>query len=197
MLRRLSLIRQQPLYLLRTQPLLTRSIHITSTLRQSQQQNPIPEKEETNVEKATRLIREAQLLALGKPEAPAPEPVAKLPLLTRIKNEALHYWHSTKLLGVEVRISSKLVLKLMRGNRLSRREQRQLQRTGGDLVRIVPVLIIVLIPFLELLLPVILYLFPNMLPSTFESKYQKVSALPCFLIFRKKRRGNYSRFGWK
>jgi LETM1 and EF-hand domain-containing protein 1 len=122
------------------------------------------------------MVKQAQVLALGKPQVPAPEPVAKLPLLTRIKNEALHYWQSTKLLGVEVRISTKLVLKLMRGNRLSRREQRQLQRTGGDLVRVVPVLIILLIPFLELLLPLILYMFPNMLPSTFESKYQKVLA---------------------
>jgi LETM1 and EF-hand domain-containing protein 1 len=31
----------------------------------------------------------------------------------------------------------------------------------------------VLIPFLEVLLPVLLKLFPNMLPSTFESKFQE------------------------
>jgi LETM1 and EF-hand domain-containing protein 1 len=127
MLRRLasnSLLRQHSLVLLRSEPVFLRHIHISS-VRKQQQQNPTPLKEETNVEKAIRTIKEARLLAMGQPEVPVPEPVAKLPLLTRIKNEALHYWSATKLLGVEVRISSKLVLKLMRGNRLSRREQRQ------------------------------------------------------------------------
>lgn len=35
-------------------------------------------------------------------------------------------------------------------------------------------MIIILIPFLEFLLPALIVVFPNMLPSTFESKYQKV-----------------------
>jgi LETM1 and EF-hand domain-containing protein 1 len=38
---------------------------------------------------------------------------------------------------------------------------------------LVPFVVIVLIPFLELLLPVLLKVFPNMLPSTFESKTQE------------------------
>ena len=44
-----------------------------------------------------------------------------------------------------------------------------MRRTVGDLFRIVPLLVFVLIPFMELLLPVALKLFPNLLPSTFES----------------------------
>ena len=35
-------------------------------------------------------------------------------------------------------------------------------------------IIILVIPFLEFALPILLKLFPNMLPSTFESKYQEV-----------------------
>lgn len=43
-----------------------------------------------------------------------------------------------------------------------------------DLFRLVPFLAIVVIPFAELLLPVLLAVFPNMLPSTFEDKIKKV-----------------------
>ncbi|KAJ9086230.1 LETM1 domain-containing protein ylh47 [Entomophthora muscae] len=41
-----------------------------------------------------------------------------------------------------------------------------------DIFRLVPFLVFVIIPFMELLLPVAIKLFPNMLPSTFESKDQ-------------------------
>ncbi len=57
----------------------------------------------------------------------------KKPLTTRIwektKHEAAHYYHGSKLLVSEVRISSRLLLKLMRGGNLTRRENRQVQRT--------------------------------------------------------------------
>jgi len=43
-----------------------------------------------------------------------------------------------------------------------------------DLFRLVPFLAIVIIPFAEFSLPVLLTLFPNMLPSTFEDKIKKV-----------------------
>lgn len=95
----------------------------------------------------------------------------KKPLTQRIKDELVHYWHGTKLLGMEIRISSKLLFKVMRGNKLSRREKRQLKRTTTDLARLVPFAFFVIVPFMELLLPVALRLFPNMLPSTFENKY--------------------------
>ncbi|KAI8847845.1 LETM1-like protein-domain-containing protein [Chytridium lagenaria] len=101
-------------------------------------------------------------------EAAAP----KKSLIQRIKDEAVHYWHGTKLLGAEVSISWRLIKKLLNGQTLTRRENRQLKRTAADIFRLIPFVVILLIPFLELLLPFLLYLFPNMLPSTFESKYQ-------------------------
>ena len=96
----------------------------------------------------------------------------KKSLWVRIKEEAVHYAQGCRLLGKEVAISSRLLIKVLK-EPLSRRELRQLKRTTVDLLRLVPFLIIVLIPFLELLLPVLLKLFPNMLPSTFESKFQE------------------------
>jgi len=43
----------------------------------------------------------------------------------KIKTEAEHYWHGTKLLGKEVRLSAKYQLRLLRGKKLTRRERRQ------------------------------------------------------------------------
>lgn len=54
---------------------------------------------------------------------------------------------------------------------MTRRERRQLKRTTQDLLRLVPFAFFIAIPFMELLLPVALKLFPNMLPSTFEDKF--------------------------
>lgn len=88
-----------------------------------------------------------------------------------IKEEAAHYWHGTKLLGKEIRISSRLLRRLVLGYALTRREQRQLKRTFADLLRLIPFVPFVIVPFAELLLPVAIKVFPNMLPSTFESKF--------------------------
>lgn len=104
----------------------------------------------------------------------------KLTLGQRIKKEVLHYWDGTKLLAAEVSISSRLALKMAAGYELTRRESRQLQRTVQDLGRLVPFSVFIIVPFAELLLPVALKLFPNLLPSTYEgqtSKEKKMNTL--------------------
>jgi LETM1 and EF-hand domain-containing protein 1 len=40
----------------------------------------------------------------------------------------------------------------------------------ADLLRLVPFLVFIIVPFMEFLLPVALKLFPNMLPSTFQEE---------------------------
>lgn len=97
----------------------------------------------------------------------------KLTLWEKIKKEAAHYRDGTKLLGFEIKVSFKLALKMAAGHELSRREWRQLKRTVQDLVRLVPFSAFVLVPFAELLLPVALKIFPNMLPSTYEGAKAK------------------------
>jgi len=89
------------------------------------------------------------------------------------KHEMQHYWLGTKLLAVEVQITSRLVYQAMQGKELTRRERKQLVRTTNDLLRIVPFAMFIIIPFMELLLPVALKLFPNMLPSTFQDNLKK------------------------
>lgn len=56
-----------------------------------------------------------------------------------------------------------------------RRERKQLTRTTADVFRLVPFIIFLVVPFMEVLLPVALKVFPNMLPSTFEDKLKVMS----------------------
>ncbi|CAN1857779.1 Mitochondrial proton/calcium exchanger protein [Linum perenne] len=88
-----------------------------------------------------------------------------------------HYWLGFKLLGADVRISIRLLLKLAEGKSLSRRERQQLTRTTADIFRLVPFAVFIIVPFMEFLLPVFLKLFPNMLPSTFQDKMKEQEAL--------------------
>ncbi|KAL8286601.1 hypothetical protein RQP46_004129 [Phenoliferia psychrophenolica] len=92
---------------------------------------------------------------------------------TAVKKEASHYWHGTKLLGKEIRISARIQGRLLAGKKLTRREHRQLKRTTQDLLRLIPFSVFLIVPFMELLLPVALKLFPNMLPSTFTDSFKE------------------------
>lgn len=58
---------------------------------------------------------------------------------------------------------------------LSRPASSQFLRICADLFRLVPFLVFVVVPFMEFLLPVVVKLFPNMLPSTFETQSIKVT----------------------
>lgn len=118
-------------------------------------------------DKATATKAEEKTLAEAKKEQ------KKLTITQKIKKEVQHYWDGTKLLAIEVKISTKLALRMAAGYELSRRENRQLQRTVQDLARLVPFSAFVIVPFAELLLPVALKLFPNLLPSTYEGQKSK------------------------
>lgn len=137
----------------------------------------IEEKEAIDKKNAAKLAEDVAVKKGSTTAAAAENKVAtsssageKKTLWQKIKAEAVHYWHGTKLLGLEIRISSRLAYKMLQGTKLSRRENRQLRRTTSDIVRVVPFAVFLIVPFMELLLPVALKLFPNMLPSTFENK---------------------------
>ena len=111
--------------------------------------------------------------AEGKQALERKEEKKNMTIWQRVKHEVMHYWDGTKLLATEVKISSRLALKMAAGYELTRREHRQLHRTVQDLGRLVPFSVFVIVPFAELLLPVALKLFPNMLPSTYEDAKSK------------------------
>ena len=99
--------------------------------------------------------------------------IQKPPLWTRIKEEAKHYWFGTKLLFTELKIASRHVSRVLQGHSLSRRERKQLVRTANDMMRLVPFSIFILIPFMELFLPVALAVFPGLLPSTYTTSKKR------------------------
>lgn len=92
----------------------------------------------------------------------------------RIWDELVHYYHGSRLLVLDIGISSRLVWKVLNGEDLSRREHRQLVRTTSDIFRLVPFSVFIIVPFMELLLPFFIKFFPNMLPSTFQTESDKV-----------------------
>jgi LETM1 and EF-hand domain-containing protein 1 len=95
----------------------------------------------------------------------------------RFVEEVKHYYSGFKLLFLDIRICSKIVWKVARGNVLTRREKRQLVRTVSDLFRLVPFSVFIIVPFMEFLLPVALKLFPGMLPSTFTTRSEQESKM--------------------
>ncbi|KAG9233551.1 MRS7 family protein-like protein [Amylocarpus encephaloides] len=139
---------------------------------------PIPSNSGTAVPKtaateAVSLSELAGVKAAADDKKAAKKEEKKLTLMQKVKKEVRHYWDGTKLLATEVKISTRLAVKMAAGYELSRREHRQLQRTVQDISRLVPFSVFVLVPFAELLLPVALKLFPNLLPSTYEEQKSK------------------------
>lgn len=63
--------------------------------------------------------------AAAKSVAEEPKEAKKLTLSQKIKKELQHYWDGTKLLATEVKISTRLAIKMAAGYELSRREHRQ------------------------------------------------------------------------
>ncbi|KAG8441166.1 hypothetical protein GDO86_006780 [Hymenochirus boettgeri] len=112
------------------------------------------------------------------PASPIPEPektpqVVRKSIGQRVVDEIKHYYHGFRLLWIDTKVAARMVWRLLHGQLLSRRERRRLMRTCADLFRLVPFMVFVIVPFMEFLLPVFLKLFPEMLPSTFETESKK------------------------
>lgn len=141
-------------------------------------------KDSSKVEQTVKALREQvkekdQQIGSSMGKAPAiVEP--KRGLGKRIWDELVHYYHGFRLLFIDVGIASRLIWKVLNGSNLSRREHKQLVRTSSDVFRLVPFSVFIIIPFMELLLPVFLKFFPNMLPSTFQTESSQVIMVQSF-----------------
>ncbi|XP_061871804.1 LETM1 domain-containing protein LETM2, mitochondrial [Colius striatus] len=100
-------------------------------------------------------------------------PLGKRSLSQKVVDELKHYYKGFHLLWIDTKVAARMVWRLLHGQVLTRRERRRLLRTCADLFRLVPFLVFVIVPFMEFLLPVFLKLFPEMLPSTFETESKK------------------------
>ncbi|XP_030057787.1 LETM1 domain-containing protein LETM2, mitochondrial isoform X2 [Microcaecilia unicolor] len=140
-----------------------RMLHSSSHWHQDLPSNPVP----------------AESTAKQGPEKVKPQPdnnrhvsVVKS-LWQKIVDELKHYYHGFRLLWIDTKVAARMVWRLLHGQVLTRRERRRLMRTCVDLFRLLPFTVFIIVPFMEFLLPVFLKLFPDMLPSTFETASKK------------------------
>ncbi|GAB0188038.1 mitochondrial proton/calcium exchanger protein [Grus americana] len=131
------------------------------------------------VEKSLKSLKDKnkKLEEGGPVYSPTEVEVVKKSIGQRIVDELKHYYHGFRLLWIDTKIAARMLWRILHGNTLSRRERRQFLRICADLFRLVPFLVFLVVPFMEFLLPVALKLFPNMLPSTFETTSKKEERL--------------------
>eukprot|EP01031_Cornospumella_fuschlensis_P039400 gene39400-47962_t len=135
--------------------------------------------ENTNENNAAKKSKLSMVTSVLKSIAVGTKDIVMNPKKTweAIKHEAHHYWMGTKLLWSEIKITTGILQRVLHGHGISRRERRQLLRTTTDIFRLVPFAVFVIVPFMELLLPFALKLFPNMLPSTFQDSLKKEESM--------------------
>ncbi|ODN05624.1 LETM1 and EF-hand domain-containing protein 1, mitochondrial [Orchesella cincta] len=151
---------------------LVRYIHSTEPLEDGEGNSGSGKKASSKVEETVKVL-EKEL----EKQKQAPVPAVKRPLWKRIQDEILHYYHGFRLLLIDMRISANLIWRVLNGKSLSRREHKQLLRTTSDMFRLVPFSVFIIIPFMELLLPFFIAMFPGMLPSTFQSAKDRESKM--------------------
>lgn len=141
----------------------------------SKQPENLPEKQETQSEEKPGMLKTVQTTM--KSGLSSMIYMVKNPKETwkSIKEVADHYWLGSKLLWSDIKVATDIVGRILEGHSMTRRERIQLVRTTTDIFRLVPFSIFIIIPFMELLLPFALKLFPNMLPSTFQAKDEIIS----------------------
>ncbi|XP_068132295.1 mitochondrial proton/calcium exchanger protein isoform X2 [Hyperolius riggenbachi] len=139
-----------------------------------------PLSDDSMVEKSLKSLKDKnkKLEEGGPVYSPATEvETVKKSIGQRIMDELKHYYHGFRLLWIDTKIAARILWQILNGDVLSRRERRQFLRICADLFRLVPFLVFIIVPFMEFLLPVALKLFPDMLPSTFETSSKKEERL--------------------
>ncbi|KAJ6652964.1 hypothetical protein lerEdw1_010274 [Lerista edwardsae] len=146
----------------RAQPV--RLLHTSACWHQELKEKPPPDHSSAKTDTKLAKVPAAQVAeATG----------LKKSLRQRIVDELRHYYNGFHLLWIDTKVAARMVWRLLHGQVLTRRERRRLLRTCADLFRLVPFLVFIIVPFMEFLLPVFLKLFPEMLPSTFETESKK------------------------
>jgi LETM1 and EF-hand domain-containing protein 1 len=83
-----------------------------------------------------------------------------------------HLYHGCILLGRNTKLATRIMVRVHKGQAITRRERLLLEKATVDLLRLVPFSVFIIVPFGEALLPVALKMFPGLIPSTFETESQ-------------------------
>lgn len=138
-----------------------------------------PLAEDSVVEKSLKSLKDKnkKLEEGGPVYSPPAQALQRKSIGQKVLDELKHYYHGFRLLWIDTKIAARTLWRILNGHTLTRRERRQFLRICADLFRLVPFLVFVVVPFMEFLLPVAVKLFPNMLPSTFETQSIKEERL--------------------
>ncbi len=94
-----------------------------------------------------------------------------------IKREAKKTWNGCKILNRDGKyLMRKKYAITFHGEEYSIRDRKLMEQTSTDLLKMIPFSVFIIVPGAELLLPLCLYIFPNMIPSTFLSKTKQDEA---------------------
>ena len=107
--------------------------------RRWQSSQGTPGSAQTPGSEETRAAAEAKATSIDAVKEPLGTRVWK-----KVKHEAAHYWHGSKLLVSEVRISARLQWKILHGETLTRRERRQVSNYSFFLLRMQKITVIFL-----------------------------------------------------
>ncbi|XP_051168793.1 mitochondrial proton/calcium exchanger protein [Leptopilina boulardi] len=160
-----------------------RNFHTSITWRGQEPSSKVEETVKNIKEKKEEMEKEKLISAASSKDVvqSAEKSVDQTPILRKlyIKGKAglLHYYHGFRLLFLDMKVSAKLIWRVLNGKELSRREHRLLVKTTGDVFRLIPFSVFIIVPFLEILLPIAIKLFPDLLPSTFQTASEKEDKL--------------------
>ncbi|KAA8589298.1 hypothetical protein FQN60_012663 [Etheostoma spectabile] len=156
--------------------------------------------DDSKVEKSLRSLKDKKkkLEEGGPVYSPTLDAPVRRTLRQWVVDEVKHYYHGFRLLWIDTTIAGRMLWRVLNGHPLLTFREAvwieakchcsspmqvlahgscQFLRTCADVFRLLPFLVFIIVPFMEFLLPVALKLFPNMLPSTFETKSKKEERL--------------------
>ena len=82
------------------------------------------------MEKAVETVKENKRKVMTTEPS---EPQTKPSLVKRVKDAVLHFYHGFRLLALDIRVAFRLLLKTVRSQSLTRREQKQVSTLYPDL----------------------------------------------------------------
>lgn len=107
-----------PMYINNTTCLPVRTFHLTSSWKD--------QGSSSKVEETVKNIKEEkemkQKIIDGVVKDIEPVKKAKVTIWQKVKGEILHYYHGFRLLGLDMKVSAKLIWRILHGKELSRRE---------------------------------------------------------------------------
>lgn len=109
-----------PMYINNTVYLPIRTFYLTSSWKGQESSSKIEETVK-NI-KEEKELKQKIVDGIVQDMEPSKKAVAKVTIWQKVKGEVLHYYHGFRLLGLDMKVSAKLIWRILHGKELSRRE---------------------------------------------------------------------------